>query len=242
MGTQHSRLTAMDPGRYCRDVESYLCRKNDGHLVRIVGPAFELVCGWAEQQIPIRVVFGAIDRTYARYYAKRQSRRPVRIEFCEADVLELFEEWRRAVGVGTAGGKATSTRDGTTRRPSLASHIERTADRITACIVAGGSGLVEPLAATCIDQLDALHKNAGTARGAARQEIVDALVEMERRLTNGLHEVVDADLLDTLRREAVRDLEPFRERMPPDALAQAMRAATDRLLYDHFKLPRITYE
>jgi len=232
----------MDPGRYCRDVESYLCRKNDGHLVRIVGPAFELVCGWAEQQIPIRVVFGAIDRIYARYYAKPRSRRPVRIEFCEADVLELFEDWRRAVGVGTAGGAASSTRDGTTRRLSLASHIERAAGRLTACIDAGGSGPVEPLAATCIDQLDALHEHAGTARGAARQEIVDALVEMERRLTNGLHEVVDPDLLDTLRGEAARDLEPFRERMPPDALAQAMRAGTDRLLYDHFKLPRIIYE
>ena len=32
---------------YCRQVEAYLCRKNDGHLVRIVGPAFEQVCGWA---------------------------------------------------------------------------------------------------------------------------------------------------------------------------------------------------
>ena len=36
----------MDPGALCRAVESYLCRKNDGHLIRIVGPAFEMVCGW----------------------------------------------------------------------------------------------------------------------------------------------------------------------------------------------------
>lgn len=232
----------MDPGRYCRDVESYLCRKNDGHLVRIVGPAFELVCGWAERQIPIRVVFGAIDRTYARYYAKRQSRRPVRIEFCEADVLELFEEWRRAVGVGTASGIATPPRNGTARRMSLASHIGRIVDRLTACIDAGELGPLEALAVSCRDELDQLHEGAGSARGAARQEIVDALVAMERRLTDAVHEVVDPDLQDTLRAEAARDLEPFRERMPRDAMTQAVRAGTERLLYDHFKLPRITFE
>ena len=28
---------------YCRDIETYLCRKNDGHLIRVVGPSFEIV-------------------------------------------------------------------------------------------------------------------------------------------------------------------------------------------------------
>ena len=94
----------MEPGAFCREVESYLCRKNDGHLIRIVGPAFELVCGWAAAGIPLRVVERAIDRRHARYYARGPRRRPLRIEYCEADVLELFDEWRRAVGVGLRGG------------------------------------------------------------------------------------------------------------------------------------------
>ena len=28
---------------YCREIEAYLCRKNDGHLIRVVGPSFDLV-------------------------------------------------------------------------------------------------------------------------------------------------------------------------------------------------------
>ena len=36
-----------EPDDYCRQVEAYLCRKNDGHLIRIVGPAFDQVRGWA---------------------------------------------------------------------------------------------------------------------------------------------------------------------------------------------------
>jgi len=33
----------VDTAAYCRDIETYLCRKNDGHLIRIVGPSFEIV-------------------------------------------------------------------------------------------------------------------------------------------------------------------------------------------------------
>src|SRR5215210_8198432 len=89
----------MDPVEYCREIETYLCRKNEGHLIRIVGPAFEQVCGWATMGVPLKVAFRGIDQYCERYYAKGPRRRPVRIEFCEADVLELFDSWRRAVGV-----------------------------------------------------------------------------------------------------------------------------------------------
>jgi len=229
----------MDPGRYCREVESYLCRKNDGHLVRIVGPSFELICGWAERQIPLRVVFGAIDRTYARYQAKRQSRRPLRIEFCETDVRELFDEWSRAVGVGTA--QTAPTRSG--RRPSLVSHIGRIVGRLAEWREAGPPtpGVIE-LVAMRLDELGALHERARTARGVARQEIVARLAEMEHQLTTALHDVVDPTVYDTLCAEAARELEPFQNRMPPEALARSKRTGTDRLLYDYFKLPRIVFE
>ena len=91
-----------DAGAYCRAIEAHLCRKNDGHLIRISGPAFDLVRGWAEQGIPLRVATSGIDRTFERYYAKGPRRRPVHITFCEADVLEAFDAWRRATGVVTA--------------------------------------------------------------------------------------------------------------------------------------------
>ena len=43
------------PDAYCREIEAYLCRKNEGHLIRISGPAFEQVCGWARQGVPLTV-------------------------------------------------------------------------------------------------------------------------------------------------------------------------------------------
>ena len=90
---------------YCRQLETYLCRKNDGHLIRIVGPAFEQVCGWAARGIPLKIAMRGIDRYFERYYAKGPRRRPVRIEFCEADVLDVFDEWRKSVGVSVGASR-----------------------------------------------------------------------------------------------------------------------------------------
>src|SRR5947208_1323345 len=64
---------------YCREIEAYLCRKNDGHLIRVVGPSFELVSNWAAQGIPLKIAYRGIDRYFERYYSKGPRRRPVRI-------------------------------------------------------------------------------------------------------------------------------------------------------------------
>jgi len=92
---------------YCREIEAYLCRKNDGHLIRVVGPSFDIVSRWAEQGVPLKVACEGIDRYFARYYRKGPRRRPVKIDFCEADVLDVFDEWRRAVGVISLASPAT---------------------------------------------------------------------------------------------------------------------------------------
>jgi len=60
---------------YCREIETYLCQKNDGHLIRVVGPSFGVVSGWAEQGVPLKIAFAGIDRYFERYYRKGPRRR-----------------------------------------------------------------------------------------------------------------------------------------------------------------------
>jgi hypothetical protein len=49
---------------FCRDIESYLCKKNDGHLIRVVGPSFVVVSSWAERGVPLKVAYAGIDRYF----------------------------------------------------------------------------------------------------------------------------------------------------------------------------------
>src|SRR5215470_14086154 len=98
----------MSPAEFCRELEAYLCRKNDGHLIRIVGPVFGTVTAWAEQGIPLKVAFKGIDRYFDRQQHKSR-RRPVPLQFCEADILDAFSEWKRAVGLSASAARSLAT-------------------------------------------------------------------------------------------------------------------------------------
>ena len=108
-GANHAEADGIDLDGYCRAIEAHVCRKNDGHLIRIAGPTFDLVRGWAEQGVPLKLALAGIDRTFERYYRKGARRRPLHVSFCNDDVLDMFEDWRRALGLsGGAGGAGTN--------------------------------------------------------------------------------------------------------------------------------------
>lgn len=223
----------LDAADYCRQVESYLCRKNDGHLIRIVGPAFEQVCSWATRGVPLKVAWRGIDRYVERYYAKGPRRRPVRIEFCEADVLDVFDEWRRAVGVGDPGSAAS-------QHDSLPAHLERVVARLTALRAGADQSLGEKIDAI-VRELDAARATAKTLRGEPRQQFLAHLRTLDTTLLEAARARCDAATLDELRRDADAELAPFRDRMPAEAYEQARSAALDRLVRDWARLPTLSF-
>jgi hypothetical protein len=234
----------MDPAEYCREIETYLCRKNEGHLIRIVGPAFEQVCGWATMGVPLKVACRGIDQYCERYYAKGPRRRPVRIEFCEADILDLFDHWRRAVGV-SAVTSSTAAEEPPPRKPALAAHIERAIARLTA-LRAGGkrTAAFGNRVDAVVRELDLLAAEARGARGERREMIAGRLQALDRELLDATlkESGTDTPLIASLARDAEVELAPFLARMPPAALERARTAAFDRLLRDAFGLPVLTYE
>ena len=234
----------IDVDSYCRELEAYLCRKNDGHLIRVTGPAFEQVQGWAAQGIPLKVAEAGIDRYFERYYRKGPRRRPVRIEFCEADVLDAFDDWRRAVGVASVvpdspGGPDVEQPQPVSRpRRSLASQIESAMARLT---VLRGSDQAGPVLGTALDKavraLDAIRPEAARARGDARDELMTRLAEIDIDLAgSALASMNEADRR-AIENEADTELEPFRDRMSDEAFRQSRRQAMQRLARQHFGLP-----
>ena len=233
-----------DPGSYCREVEAYLCRKNDGHLIRIVGPAFEEVCGWAARGIPIKVVFRGIDRYFERYYAKGPRRRPVRVEFCEADVLDVFDDWKRAVGVGSATpaeGDLSDEGAAATKRGSLPAHLERVVARLTA-LRAGEDRSLDATLDEVVRELDAVRAGSRGLRGEARETLLERLRTLDRRLLEAARAACDGSTLERLSADADVQLAPFLARMPANVYAQSKHACVDRLLREHLRLPVVAFD
>lgn len=236
-----------DADAYCRELEAYLCRKNDGHLVRIVGPAFERVRAWALQGIPARVACAGIDRYFERYYRRGPRRRPIRIEFCEADVLDAFDDWRRAVGVNapvsTEAGSVEDVPAPARRRSSLPGHIEEAMARLTALRGSTSGGRVSSeLLESIVRRLDHLLGDARTARGEARDAVLEALSALEGQLLDAAMAAVSDSEQAEIAAEVEQALAPFKPRMTTDTLASATRAATMRLVRERFGLPRIRFD
>jgi hypothetical protein len=236
---------------YCRQVEAYLCRKNDGHLIRIVGPAFEQVCGWAAKGVPLNVAMRGIDRYFDRYYAKGPRRRPIRIEFCEPDVLDVFDEWRRALGItaaDTAPGEASpgvadsgASPAQIRRHESLPAHLERVVARLTA-LRAGEDRSLDATLDEIVYEIDLVRAGAKAIRGDARQTLIERLRALDRRLLDAAHARCDTQTMDALTAEADADLAPLRGRMAPETYEQSRRAAIERLLRERRKLPTVAFE
>jgi hypothetical protein len=232
--------TVESPEDYCRQLESYLCRKNDGHLIRIVGPAFEQVCGWATRGIPIKVACRGIDRYFERYYARGPRRRPVRIEFCEADVLDVFDEWRRAVGVPTVEPDAADA-DAARRHASLPTHLERIIARLTT-LRAGSDRSLDDVIDGIVRELDAARAGTKSVRGEARDRLLERLRVLEGDLLRAARERLDAATLAGVEREADAELAPFRDRMPAEAYQRSRTACIDRIIRERARLPVLAFE
>jgi hypothetical protein len=221
---------------YCRQIEAYLCQKNDGHVVRVVGPSFDVVSGWAERGVPLKMAMQGIDRYFERYYRKGPRRRPVKIDFCDADVLDVFDEWRKALGI------INSRQSTVDSRQSLPAHLERVVLRLTAARVRGTLGApFDELIDRVARELDIARAKAGGLRGDARQTLVERLAALDRELADRARAGLDGTICAEVEREADDELAGFRAAMAPDAFARARAAAIDRLVRERFALPTIAF-
>ena len=235
----------MNEDEYCREIEAYLCRKNDGHLIRIVGPSFERVRSWSAQGIPFKIACQGIDTYFVRYYAKGVRRRPVQIDFCESDILDAFETWRRSVGVRLPGAEPSGEEAAARRRKrSLPEHLDRVCERVTA----RRAGMTPP-PPEFDAVLEAITKEAasfrdlpGPLRGETRARIITRLVELDRMMLDAARAQADPAAVQAMRTEASDQLLPFRDRMPADTYQRAIESAVDRLLREREQLPTVSFE
>ena len=223
---------------YCREVEAHLCRRNGGHLIRIVGPAFDLVKGWAEAGVPLGVVREGIDRTVNRAARKTPRRRPLRIEFCDADVLDGFDRWKRAVGVPAPDAAPPAARRGT-----LAAHVDRVVAQLSALRGSDRApAALQPVVGAIVEAVDQLRADSVTARGAARDAVIAALADLDARLVDQAERALPEDRREALVREAETELAAYRARLDAGQWRAAVSSARARLVRIALGLPTVAFD
>jgi hypothetical protein len=229
---------AVEIAQFCREIETYLCRKNDGHLIRVTGPSFDLVAGWASQGVPLNVALAGIDRYFERYYRQGPRRRPVRIDFCEADVLDAFDEWKRATGLQSS---VVSRQSSVESHQSLPAHLKRVVMRLSEARANSLGAEFDVLIDRVARELDDVLADGRSIRGARRRQVLDRLAALDHELVQQARATLDDARRADLAREADTELAPFRSGMAPDAFARAHDAAIDRLVRQRLRLPTIAF-
>jgi hypothetical protein len=237
-------VATRSPSDYCREVENYLCRKNEGHLIRIVGPSFDLVSGWASAGVPLPVAFQGIDRYFERYYRKGPRRRPVRIDFCDADVRDVFDEWRRAVGLPAAFGVAPVLDEAGEALPPrgtpVPAHLERALLKLTN---ARAGGLIGEAADHVIDrvndELERARSSKGGVRGEARRTLGERLAALDAELMAIAWESLAVEARSRIEAAAAADMAPFRSAMSAEDYARATAKAVHGRVRDQLALPTL---
>ena len=228
-----------DYAEYCRAVETYLCKKNRGHLIRLVGPAFELVRRWAEQGLPLKIGMRGIDARVTRHEAmnKNSRRYPLHIEFCENDVLRAFDDWRRAVGSTIDVDRRSDNR---ATAKSLPKHLTSVMLRLTACLMnpEPWPGLHVVLNRV-VRALNELREQAKTARGSVRSDLLRSLQTLDGVMMRDIRVGAAAATIKAVETEVATELSAFRERMSQSAYEEATKLAVEQHLRVQLGLPRL---
>jgi len=167
----------------------------------------------------------------------------VRIDFCEADVLDVFDEWRRAVGLTAGRTEIVGSEAPIKRRESLATHLERSLTRLVTMRSGSCPATVpDAVLAEVVSELDRLVVAARGARGDARQGIRNRLEELDARLLEAARDATPDDAMTVVQREAAADLKPFEERMSRDVWARTLASAVDRAIRERARLPTLAID
>lgn len=197
--------------------------------------------------MPLKVAFGGIDRYFERYYRKGPRRRPVKIDFCEADILDVFDEWRRATGLtasGLAGADAEAGASAVRRKrgTSLPEHLQRVLLRLSNLRVNGVLGeIADPMVDRVSAELDAARAKPAGVRGDERTATLARLAGLDVELIALVKSSVEADVRDAADREAAVELAPFRATMPAPAFERVLALESTRILRERLDLPVIAF-
>jgi hypothetical protein len=168
----------------------------------------------------------------------------VQIQFCEADIFDVFDEWRRAIGVPVReadGDPPDADSDLSRRHGSLPAHLDRVIARLT-MLRGGDDRSLDEVLDRLVRELDTARGGAKALRGEARAAFIERLAALDRELLEAVRERCDEEMQQQIAAEADEELAPFKERMAPPVLERSRRAAADRLLRERRRLPIITFD
>ena len=177
---------------------------------------------WRRAAIPLRVVLrGITDALDAHAHSWSRERKVVSLAYCASEVQAAQVRWQRALALGT----------------DEPSQIDGFLDRLSAAL-ASARGLAAAVAVVRDGVVAGVSERRGAGVPAAALDTW--LQEREGELVGALRKAAAPAALAELEAEVERDLQPYRERLPPPVLTQVRSEGLRRRLIEAAGLPRLS--
>lgn len=236
-------MDALNYFNYYTEIEEYFWRKRGAHL--LVSPLdWAIVETWQKAGIPLSAVLRGIDRAFESWgRSRRGAGRPLKsLAYCVDAVLEAAAEAEEAAaGAGPEAGSPRKTNEAFSRG-ELKGYFERIAQRLRRAAEKqrfARASLADRLQETAA-RVDELQPLLDPAAPLDLEDLERRLTVLEEKLAAGLSADADENDLLAIRREMDRSLAPYRRKMSAEQLAQLERQYTQKRLYEHFDVPRLS--
>lgn len=228
---------------YYTEIEDYFWRKRGAHL--LVSPLdWAIVETWQKAGIPVSAVLKGIDRAFESWARSRRAaggRQLKTLAYCVDAVLDAAAEAQEAAA-GT-GPQVESRRAAEPfSREELSKYLVRNRDRLRRA--ADQQKEPRPALAARLDEaakrLDQMLSLLAAAAPLDLEDLERRLTVLEEKLAAALSADADENVMLSIRREMDRSLAPYRRKMSAEQLAQLERQYTQKRLYEHFDVPRLS--
>jgi hypothetical protein len=250
-GVNATPIPSLEPFNYFNyftEIEEYFWRKRGAHL--LVSPLdWAIVETWQKAGVPLAAVLKGIDRAFESWARSRRAaggRQLKSLAYCVDAVLDAAAEAQEAAAGTGPELKRTAPAAEPFSREELRKYLQRNAARLR----------------MAADKQRALAKEHGASLAARFEEAAKRLKEalplldvpgpldledLERRLTvleeklaAALFADADEEAMLGIRREMDRSLAPYRRKMSAEQLSQLERQYTQKRLFEHFDVPRLS--
>jgi hypothetical protein len=228
---------------YYTEIEEYFWQKRGAHI--LVSPLdWAIVETWQKAGIPLAAVLRGIDRAFESWSRSRRGvagKQLKSLAYCVDAVLDAAEEAREAAA-GTGPEIKHAAPAEPFSRDELRKYFERNAGRLRAGAEkhrAAHAGLAARFAdaARHLEECLTLLESPGKLD---LEDIERRLTVLEEKLSAALSADADGETLLAIRREMDRSLAPHRRKMSAEQLAQLERQYTQKRLFEHFGIPRLS--
>jgi hypothetical protein len=226
---------------YFTEIEEHFQRRRGGPLL-VSTMDWGLIEIWKDAGIPLEAVLRGIDEAFEKYERRPSKTQKINgLAWCAQAVLAAAEDMKEA-GIGSPVENRQKQTAGGFEVPQIVAFLQRNAKLLSRAKLPESTGVSgRLLAKETAETLDELATRLGNEKTLPRlEELERRLTVIEEKLFAVLLAATPDEQIVEARREADRELLPYRRKMPASQIEQLQKQYVHKRLLELYGVPRLS--